>query len=491
MNESGGKDLIAVDSNLVDEIWHDRPALNAGTTNVLNITFAGQTFESKLADLRDHIAKHKKRGIVISALDEIAWLFNLRGNDIPWNPVFFAYAVVTQVECILFVDSDKLSPDARAQVREVTVRRYDSIFGVLESYLHSAGMTDESRFLVTNQASWALVRALGGKSNVEEVQSPVAVSKSVKNPTEIQGMRECQIRDSAALVRYFAWLENVLLFQDIDIDEVMAADKLEELRAAGKNFVGLSFPTISSSGPNAAVIHYQAKRSDCSVIDPSAVYLCDSGAQYLDGTTDTTRTIHFTTPTEAETKAYTLVLKGHIALDTIVFPDRVSGHMLDMVARQFLWREGMDYGHSTGHGVGSYLCVHETIPVGISPRQSYASQPLVAGNVLSNEPGYYEDGKFGIRIESVVIVHTVEPPNASPDLKFLGFEHVTFVPMCRRLTNRAMLTDDEVAWLDMYHAETWNKLSGLLQDDDLALEWLRRETRPFGKDDKRREHDAL
>jgi len=240
----------------------------------------------------------------------------------------------------------------------------------------------------------------------------------------------------------------------------------------------LSFDTISSTGANAAVIHYKPEPGNCSIIDPSKIYLCDSGAQYLDGTTDTTRTLHFGEPTEMERKAYTLVLKGNIALDLAVFPKGTSGFALDTLARKFLWAEGLDYRHGTGHGVGSYLNVHEG-PIGIGTRIQFSEVPLAPGNVISNEPGYYEDGAFGIRIENIIMVKEVETKHQFGEKPYLGFEHVTMVPYCRKLIDETLLTSTEKEWLNEYHKEIKAKTESFLKDDEIALRWLERETLPI------------
>lgn len=311
-------------------------------------------------------------------LDEVAWLFNLRGNDIPYNPVFFSYAVITPSDATLYVDDSKLTSEVKAHVENVVkLRPYAAIFEDIKALSTSAqASTPKQKFLISNKASWALSESLGGSENVDEVRSPVGDAKAVKNETELEGMRACHVRDGAALTEYFAWLEDQLLSKNAKLDEVDAADKLEEIRSYGfspvhvwteltwsskhQHFVGLSFDTISSTGANAAVIHYKPEKGACSVIDPKAIYLCDSGAQFLDGTTDTTRTLHFGEPTEMERKAYTLVLKGNIALEKIKFPKGVSGFALDTLARQYLWAYGLDYRHGTGHGVGSYLVIIST-----------------------------------------------------------------------------------------------------------------------------------
>jgi len=283
-------------------------------------------------------------------------------RSIPYNPVFFAYAIVTPATADIYIDEDKLSPEVKEYLGDnVSIKPYDSIFGDVRALSQSATTTvDDSpavtgKFLLSTKASWSLSLSLGGEEQVEEARSPISDAKAIKNEVEQEGMRQCHIRDGAALTEYFAWLENELVNKGSTLNEVEASDKLAEIRSRKKNYVGLSFDTISSTGANAAIIHYKAERGNCSIIDPNAIYLCDSGAQYWDGTTDTTRTLHFGQPTEMEKKAYTLVLKGLINIDSAVFPKGTSGFALDAFARQFLWSEGLDYLHGTGHGVGSFL----------------------------------------------------------------------------------------------------------------------------------------
>jgi Xaa-Pro aminopeptidase len=336
----------------------------------------------------------------------------------------------------------------------------------------------KKKFLTSNRASWALHKALGGDDKVDEVRSPIGDAKAVKNEVELEGMRQCHIRDGAALSEYFAWLEDQLVNKKATLDEVDGADKLESIRAKHDKFMGLSFDTISSTGANAAVIHYKPEKGECATIDPAAIYLCDSGAQYRDGTTDTTRTLHFGQPTEMERKAYTLVLKGNIALERVKFPKGTTGFALDSLARQFLWAEGLDYRHGTGHGVGSFLNVHEG-PIGIGTRVQYSEVSLAVGNVISDEPGYYEDGKFGIRIENMIMVKEVETKHQFGDKPYLGFEHVTMTPHCRNLVDMSLLTEDEKKFLNEYHQEVFDKTSKFFEQDSLALNWLKRETAPY------------
>ncbi|KAL6712791.1 hypothetical protein ACLMJK_009632 [Lecanora helva] len=490
IKKKGGNDLVGVKTNLIDMIWgDDRPPRPQEKIKTLPLQFSGKPFENKIDDLRKELEKKKSAGLIVSMLDEIAWLYNLRGNDIPYNPVFFSYAIVTPTAATLYVDDAKLTPEAQAHLGDkVRIRPYDAILndtkmlsvnpttepGSENDATHKDPVGLDRKFMISTKASWALSLELGGEEKVDELRSLVGDAKAIKNKTELEGMRACHVRDGAALSEYFAWLEDELVVKGIKLDEVQAADKLEEIRSKKQHFVGLSFDTISSTGANAAVIHYKPEVNNCSVIDPKAVYLCDSGAQYLDGTTDTTRTIHFGTPSALECKSYTLVLKGVIALDTAVFPKGTSGFALDTLARQFLWSEGLDYRHGTGHGVGSYLNVHEG-PIGVGTRIQYSEVSLSVGNVLSDEPGYYEDGNFGIRIENIIMAREAETKHRFGDKPYLGFEHVTMVPMCRKLIDVDLLTSKERTWLNQYHAEILEKTKGFFETDERTMKWLRRE----------------
>ena len=407
--------------------------------------------------------------------------------------MFFSYAIVTPTTATLYVDEKKLTKDVRDHLGDtIHVRPYHAILDDvkmlslgstaekdLETSLQQKSSKEPQRkFMISTKASWALSLELGGEEKVDELRSPVGDKKAVKNHTELEGMRACHIRDGAALTEYFAWLEFELLENKTILDEVQAADKLEQIRSKKQHFAGLSFDTISSTGANAAIIHYKPEPDSCSTIDPKAVYLCDSGAQYLDGTTDTTRTLHFGTPTPLERRAYTLVLKGVISIDTAIFPKGTSGFALDTLARQHLWAEGLDYRHGTGHGVGSYLNVHEG-PIGIGTRVAYSEVPLAAGNVLSDEPGYYEDGNFGIRIENIIMAKEVETKHRFGDKPYFGFEHVTMVPYCRKLIDVGLLTEGEKRWVDGYHAEILEKTKGFFEGDERTMRWLERETAPL------------
>ncbi|KAL4817111.1 hypothetical protein BDW67DRAFT_175036 [Aspergillus spinulosporus] len=470
--QKSGASLIGVSQNLVDLVWgSDRPAPPRGKVKVHPEKYAGKSFQEKVSDLRKELEKKKAAGFVISMLDEIAWLLNLRGSDIPYNPVFISYCIVTPTKVELYIDEEKLTPEVKAHLGDdVIIKPYDSIFADAKALFEAKKQDPDapsSKFLLSNRASWALNLSLGGEDHVEEIRSPIGDAKAVKNEVELAGMRACHIRDGAALIEYFAWLENELINKKSTLDEVDAANKLEQLRSKQELFAGLSFDTISSTGPNGAVIHYKPEKGSCSVIDPNAIYLCDSGGQYLDGTTDVTRTYHFGQPTELEKKAFTLVLKGCIGLDSAVFPKGTSGFALDVLARQHLWKEGLDFLHGTGHGIGSYLNVHEG-PVGIGTRVQYTEVPLAPGNVISDEPGFYEDGKFGIRIENVIMVREVQTTHKFGERPWLGFEHVTMCPIGQNLIEPSLLSDSEIKWLNDYHAEVWEKTHKYFENDEVT-----------------------
>ncbi|KAI4118918.1 MAG: hypothetical protein LQ345_001105 [Seirophora villosa] len=445
IKKKGGAQLIGVKANLVDLVWADeRPPRPNEKVSVLGIEYAGKKFEEKIEDLRKELDKKNSAGLI----------------------------VLTPTTATLYIDHSKLESDVVPYLGEqVLIRPYDAIFEDAEGFGRSLEVEapvegkppgPKKKFWISTKASWALSLNLGGEEKVDEVRSPIGDAKAIKNSTELEGMRACHIRDGASLSEFFAWLEEESIVKQTKLDEVQVADKLEEIRAKKDRFVGLSFDTISSTGPNAAVIHYKPEK----------------GAQYLDGTTDTTRTLHFGEPTAMEIKAYTLVLKGVIAIDRAVFPKGTSGFALDTLARQFLWREGLDYRHGTGHGVGSYLNVHEG-PIGIGTRVQYSEVPLSVGNVISDEPGYYEDGNFGIRIENMVMAQEAKTNHKFGDKPWLGFEHVTMVPMCRKLIDGKLLTQEERTWLNEYHQEVFDKTKGFFVEDERTMRWLERETRPI------------
>ncbi|KAJ3415074.1 hypothetical protein HDV05_005600 [Chytridiales sp. JEL 0842] len=474
--------LVSIPDNLVDIVWDaERPPVPSKPIFLLPEKYAGKSAKQKIEELRAGITKKGNVwGFVVSLLDEIAWLFNLRGADIDYNPVFFSYALITKTEAILYIDPAKLTPEVSQALKDngVTTRAYEAIFTDLKAYDDKAVTASKKEKLwIDSRCSLALQEAVSA-SRVEISRSPIAMTKCIKNATEIQGFRNCHIRDATALCEYFAWLEEQLVVKkNRSISEVDAADVLEGYRKKLADFVGLSFDTISSTGPNGSIIHYKPVKETCRLIDPDAIYLCDSGAQYMDGTTDVTRTLHFGTPTEFEKEAFTRVLKGHIQLDMTVFPRGITGYILDVLSRTALWKGGLDFRHGTGHGVGSFLCVHEG-PHGIGTRIHFNDIPLEAGMTITNEPGFYdEDCKFGIRIENVMIIKDVETSNNFGGRGYLGFEHVTLVPIQTSLINKDLMTAEEIKWLNDYHKEVFEKLSPLLEKGSRAYKWLEKETR--------------
>ncbi len=372
-------------------------------------------------------------------------MFNLRGTDISFNPVFISYALILVTAApVLFLHESgaKLTVSARKALEAdgVQLADYKSVFEACAKFA-SCSSNDSGKILITSACNWKLADAIGSNNFICKA-SPIEAAKAVKNEVEIAGFRQCHVRDGAALVRYFAWLQAELKNGAV-LDEVDGADRLEKFRSEGANFRGLSFDTISGCGANGAIIHYKPEKPTAAPITSDQVYLCDSGAQYLDGTTDVTRTVHFGLPTAWERECYTRVLKGNLALKAAIFPAETSGMQLDALARGALWQVGLDFRHGTGHGVGHFLNVHEG-PQSISFRPSSNDAKFVAGMTVTDgkkgkklsfslsfclflEPGYYEDGKFGIRIEDVLLVKEVKTPNNFGGVHYFGFENLTMV----------------------------------------------------------------
>ncbi|SCU70663.1 aminopeptidase P1, putative [Trypanosoma equiperdum] len=445
--------------------------------------FCGQTREEKVMALVEELKGQKCEAMILSALDEVAWLTNLRGSDVPYNPVFYSYALVRSAPdptVALFVDSAKVSSPVEAELTQsgrsvvsVSLHPYEA----LEDYVRAlpagtAFLVDEYQ---TSQRLYSLLESC--KMKVNRVKcGPAQRLKAVKNAVEIEGFRRCHVRDGVALTRYLAWLHDMIVVKgDTTITECSGADVLEGFRREQEHFVQLSFPTISSVGPNGAVVHYTPPKEGSATIVPDQLYLVDSGAQYLDGTTDVTRTVCFNPPSDEERQAYTLVLKGHLALHNAVWPTGTTGHRLDALARVHLWRYGLDYAHGTGHGVGSFLNVHEG-PQGIGYRPTPTEATLAAGMIMSNEPGYYKAGKYGIRIENLEVI--VRAPTRHSQEGFLTFEALTMVPLCRDLIDVSMLTADEVRLVNDYHRTVRDALTPHLRrvNDSCALAYVERHT---------------
>ncbi|WCJ43144.1 Aminopeptidase P2 [Euphorbia peplus] len=493
--------IYLYDLNLVDQIWKEsRPKPPNKPIRVHDLKYAGVNVVSKLSSLRSELLEAGASAIVISMLDEIAWLLNLRGGDVPHSPVTYAYLIVEIDGAKLFVDNSKVTPEVLSHLKDagVELRPYDSILPEIES-LAVQGIelwfdTSSVNAAIVNTYRSACHRHLEnlGNNNNSKAKiydgskgqpqgpsgvykpSPISLAKALKNPAELEGMKSSHLRDAAALAQFWAWLEDELK-KDVKLTEVDVADKLLEFRSEQAGFVDTSFDTISGSGANGAIIHYKPEVESCSFVYPEKLFLLDSGAQYVDGTTDITRTVHFGEPTAREKECFTRVLQGHIALDQAVFPENTPGFVLDGFARSCLWKIGLDYRHGTGHGVGAALNVHEG-PQSISYRYGNMT-PLQKGMIVSNEPGYYEDHAFGIRIENLLHVKVVDTPNRFGGVEYLGFEKLTFFPIQAKMIDLPLLSVSEIDWLNDYHSQVWEKVAPLL--DGHAKEWLWSNTRPL------------
>nr|CAD7264995.1 unnamed protein product [Timema shepardi]CAD7575794.1 unnamed protein product [Timema californicum] len=477
--KGSGVNLIPIATNLVDLIWEDKPASPSSTVLPLAIKYTGKSCKHKVEEVRSKMAEKGSTLLLVTALDEIAWLLNLRGSDIDYNPVFFSYVLVTQTQIHLFIDESKVTLAVRNHFNEedlpVNIHPYNKI----HSFITEQIPEQTGKVWISSDGSYSLNSMVPEKIRISEI-TPIALMKAIKNTVETQGMINCHIRDGVALCRYFAWLEKELQKGNA-VTEISGADKLEQFRKDLDDFIGLSFPTITSSGPNGAIIHYHCMPKTDRPITTKELYLCDSGAQFKDGTTDVTRTFHFGTPTQHEKECYTRVFKGQTFLGTAVFPNKIKGNCLDTLARKFLWDIGLDYLHGTGHGIGSYLNVHEG-PMGISWR-TYPNDPgLQEGMFLSNEPGYYEDGKFGIRLENILYIVPATVPFNFKNRGFLTFRTVTLVPIQTKMLVTSLLTEKEVDYLNSYHRECREVVGAKLKElgHQEAWEWLYRETEPIG-----------
>lgn len=471
--------IAPVRDNLVDKIWpffEPCPVREFKPVFKLGDEYTGETTQSKIERLqRDHLATYGSSTLIVNALDEIAWLLNLRGDDIEFNPLFYSYLIVNGKELTLYTDAHERFEELKDYLKEIncSLKSYDDIWFDIRkaaSALHSAG---GKKLLLTGEASWKMVNCIIAK-NFIEISSPIKSMKEIKNPIELRGQEKAQIEDGFALIRYFSWLEHELVDKCTFITEYDAAKKSYEFRSTLQNFKGLSFETISSTGANAAIIHYSPPVIGSSLINPSKIYLCDSGAQFLNGTTDTTRTLHFGTPTDEERRNYTLVLKGHVALARLIIPNaRVTGFQIDCIARQFLWSESLDYMHGTGHGVDAYGPVHSA-GVGIGFRPYCNENTVKKGHLVSNEPGYYKEGEYGIRIENMVYLKEIEGKEG-----WLEFVTTTKVPYCRNLIDSSLLSGEEKAWINAYHKDIWETYESRFTKKSMEWHWLKRETSPL------------
>jgi Xaa-Pro aminopeptidase len=467
---AAGATLVAVEPDLIDTLWAHRPPPPLGAVTLHDLRFAGETAESKLARIRAELVKLRAAALVVSDPHAVAWAFNIRGADVAHTPLPLAFAIVpSEGRPSLFVDGRKLSNDVRHHLEALADIREPADF---VRTLGALGQQKKTVRLDQATAADALARLVtthGGK--VARGADPIARMKAVKNEVEMSGARAAHVRDGAAVTRFLAWLDREAATGKLtEIDAVAA---LESFRRDTGLLKDVSFPTIAGAGPDGAIVHYRVTTSTNRVVAPGELFLVDSGGQYEDGTTDITRTVAIGEPTAEMRDRFTRVLKGHIAIACAVFPDGTTGAQLDSFARQFLWAAGLEFDHGTGHGVGSYLSVHEG-PARISKLGTTA---LERGMILSNEPGYYKTGGFGIRIENLVlVVAAAEVPGA--ERKLNAFETLTLAPIDRRLVIPDMLTSEETAWLDRYHARVAQTLSPLVDSETRA--WLKAATRPIG-----------
>ncbi len=464
-----GAELVPVETNPVDAVWQERPAPPLGQVAVHDPKFAGEAETAKLARIRDEIAKLRADALVMSDPHAVAWTFNIRGADVAHTPLPLAYALVPKDgRPTVFIDARKLSNSARDHLE-----RHADVVEPHQLDVQLKQLAESKAAIAIDAATGAdalsrMIVAAGGKP--VRGSDPVALLKAVKNETEIAGTRTAHERDGVALARFLFWLDREA--PSGQLTEIDTVEALETFRRDTGALKDVSFPTIAGSGPNGAIVHYRVTRKTNRRIRPGELLLIDSGAQYQDGTTDVTRTIAVGEPTPEMRDRFTRVLRGHLGIARAVFPDGTTGAQIDAFARQFLWSAGLDFEHGTGHGVGSYLSVHEG-PARIS---KLGTTPLKRGMILSNEPGYYKTGEYGIRIENLELVVAKDIPGAEKPMN--GFAALTLAPIDRRLIDVALMTRDEIAWLDAYHMRVRTTLRGAL--DDATRDWLDAATRPLG-----------
>jgi Xaa-Pro aminopeptidase len=466
-----GAELIAVDSNPVDVVWTDRPAPPLGPVTVHGAPFAGEAEADKLARVRAEMTKLGVGALVLSDSHAVAWTFNIRGADVSHTPLPLSYALVPKDgRPTVFIDHRKLSNASRDHLeRSADVREPDALTPALAE-LAATGASIALDSATASDALSRLIVSAGGKP--ARGNDPVALLKAVKNEVEIRGTRTAHQRDAVALARFLAWIDREA--PKGTLTEIDAVEALETFRRDTGALKDVSFPTIAGTGPNGAIVHYRVTRKSNRRIVPGDLLLIDSGAQYEDGTTDVTRTIAIGLPTDEMRDRFTRVLRGHIAIARAVFPDGTTGAQLDTLARQFLWQAGIDFEHGTGHGVGSYLSVHEG-PARIS---KLGTTPLKRGMILSNEPGYYKTDAFGIRIENLELVTAIDIPGAEKPMN--GFETLTLAPIDRRLVDRR-ISKKEVMWLNDYHARVRREVRPHL--DEATKVWLDAATEPLPLED--------
>ena len=467
-----GIKLKALAKNPVDRVWgRERPAPPMGAVHPHALAYAGKSGQQKLSELQTTLRREDADAVILTQPDSIAWLFNIRGSDVAHNPVPLAFAVVPAAgKAELFIDKAKIGREAREHLAGLVKISDPAGLERRLASLKNAGK--RVRLDPNTAANWFFRKLRGGKGRVVRGVDPCVLPKARKNATEVRGARVAHQRDGAVMARFLAWLDREAGVGTVD--EISAARQLEILRRETQALKDISFDTISGSGPNAAIVHYRVTTASNRKLQAGQLYLVDSGAQYLDGTTDITRTVAIGAPTREMQERFTLVLKGHIAIATARFPKGTRGVDLDPFARRALWEAGLDFAHGTGHGVGSYLSVHEG-PQNISRRGMTALEP---GMILSNEPGYYKEGAYGIRTENLLLVEEAGLLDGG-EREMMGFETLTLAPFDRRLIVAALLSDQELAWLNAYHARVLKEIGPELGPTDRA--WLAAATAPLAR----------
>ena len=452
-------------------IWTDRPPVPTSPVELHPLKYAGEDTPSKLKRVREALRRQHADGMLVSALDDIAWTLNLRGSDVHCNPVFVSYLLISQASATLSINKEKLPLDVKAYLADcnIAVDDYENVARGLRDYFEYNILLDP------NETSYTLMKAV--RREIVRGASPIATMKTVKNQTEIEGFRHAMLKDGIAMVKFLKWLEEEISHVSLHtshsthLTELSLDRKLTALRAEQEGFRGLSFDTICGYEQHGAIIHYEATPETDIPVEPRGLLLLDSGAQYLDGTTDITRTIALGPLTEEQRHVYTLVLRGHIQLSRCIFPRGAAGTQMDVLARQYMWREGLDYLHGTGHGVGQYLNVHE------GPHQfrmEWKPAPFVEGMTVTDEPGIYLPGRFGVRIENTLLVTPYMEGEFGP---FLQFEPLTLCPIDLTPIVREEMLPEEISWLNTYHQHVYDTLSPYLDADHQA--WLRQATRPL------------
>ena len=446
-------------------IWNDRPEVPKNQVFILPNGIAGESVPEKLQRIQERLQAVSADGILIVTLDAVAWTFNLRGNDVTYNPVAVAYAYVSAKETVLFIDPDKLTGETAEAYRSQGIRLagYDEIFEYVSR------LPEKSTVCVTgNKINYKLLQTIPAHCRIVDIPSPVDLMKSIKNETELKGFRNAMIKDGVALVKFYMWLEKAV--PKGEVTEITVSEKLYEFRSQQDLFVGESFGTIAGYAANGAIVHYSAKPEKCAQVKPEGLLLIDSGAQYQDGTTDITRTVAVGKLSKQMKKDYTNVLKGHIAIATALYPEGTRGSQLDVLARKALWDNCLTYWHGTGHGVGHFLNVHEG-PQNIRLEENPTT--LQPGMVTSNEPGLYRTDEYGIRIENLVATREYKKTEAFGT--FYHFETLTLCPIDTKPIDKKMLTEKEIKWLNKYHQMVYNRLKKHLNKEEKG--WLKKRTK--------------